>query len=111
MRQLSPNAWQLIFGYPLPVEPGDVNRIIAATGIAIRDMGKEPGEVQSLLSKGSCFHAHGGVFSQEPLSKKIEQFENELTRVLTELEVYKVQHILGKTRFSSGMAGLIELSS
>jgi anti-anti-sigma factor len=94
-----------------PVEPGDINRIIAATGIAIKDVSRERGEVQSLLSKGNCFHVHGGVFSQEPLSKKIEQFENELTRVVTELEVYKVQHILGKTRFSSGMLGLVELSS
>ncbi|WAC08742.1 MAG: STAS domain-containing protein [Thermodesulfobacteriota bacterium] len=94
-----------------PVEAGDINRIIAATGIAIKEVSRERGEVQSLLSKGACFHVHGAVFSQEPLSKKIEQFENELTRVLTELEVYKVQHILGKTRFSSGMVGLVELSS
>jgi len=94
-----------------PVEPGDINRIIAATGIAIKDMSRECGEVQGLFSKGNCFHIHGGVFTQEPLSKKIEQFENELTRVLTELEVYKVQHMLGKTKFSSGMVGLVELSS
>jgi len=94
-----------------PVEPADINRIIAATGIAIRDMSRERREVQGLFSKGNCFHVHGGVFSQEPLSKKIEQFENELIRVLTELEVYKVQHILGKSKFSSGMVGLVELSS
>jgi hypothetical protein len=93
------------------VEPGDINRIIAATGIAIKDMTRERGEVQSLLSKGNCFHIHGGLFSQEPLSKKIEHFENELNRVLTELDVFKVQHILGKTRLSSGMVGLVELSS
>jgi anti-anti-sigma factor len=94
-----------------PVEAGDINRIIAATGIAIKDMTRERGEVQSLLSKGNCFHIHGGLFSQEPLSKKIEHFENELNRVLTELDVFKVQHILGKTRLSSGMVGLVELSS
>jgi anti-anti-sigma factor len=94
-----------------PVEPGDINRITAATGIAIKDVSRERPEVQSLFSKGTCFHVHGGIFSQEPLSKKIEHFENELNRVLTELEVFKVQHILGKTRLSSGMVGLVELSS
>ena len=94
-----------------PVEPGDINRIIAATGIAIKDVSGEPPEVQNLFPKGNRFHVHGGVFSQEPLSRKIEHFENELNRVLTELEVFKVQHILGKTRLSSGMVGLVELIS
>jgi anti-anti-sigma factor len=92
-----------------PVEPGDINNIVAGTGIAIREKGREQPEIQRLIGKENNFHIHGGIFSKEPLSRNINQFERELTRVLTELEVSKVQHLLGQTRLSSGMAGIIEL--
>jgi hypothetical protein len=39
----------------------------------------------------------------------VVQFEKELKRVVNELEVSKVQHVLGQSKFGSGMAGLIEL--
>lgn len=92
-----------------PVEPGDINNIVTGTGIAIRDNYTVRPEIQGLLGRGNKFHIHGGVFSKEPLSKNISQFEHELTRVLTELEISKVQHLLGQTRLSSGMVGIIEL--
>ncbi len=92
-----------------PVEPGNINNIIAGSGIFIKDKTKEDPEVQNLFSKGSNFHIHAGIFDKEPLNKKIDQFDNELKRILTELEAVKVQHILGQTKFSSGMAAIIEL--
>ena len=47
----------------------------------------------------------------EPLSKKPDQFENELKRVIAELPVSKVQHLMGQSRFHHGMVGIIELES
>jgi len=92
-----------------PVEPGEINHIIACAGIAVRDRNAGRGEFISLLPEGSHFHMHGAVFPKTPLSKEAAQFEKELNRIVNELEVSKVQHVLGQSKFGSGMAGLIEL--
>ncbi|UCC38998.1 MAG: STAS domain-containing protein [Candidatus Aminicenantes bacterium] len=92
-----------------PVEPSDINNIVVGTGIAVKDKDQVQPEIQELMSKETHFHIHGSVFEKEPFNKNIEQFENELKRITAELEVYKVQHILGQTRFSSGIVGIIEL--
>ncbi len=92
-----------------PVEPTDINHIIAATGICARDREQSSTEIQTLLGKGQSCHFHGGVFELEPLSKNVDQFESELNRVLTQMEVTKVQHLLGQTVLNSGLIGIIEL--
>ncbi|PKN22271.1 MAG: hypothetical protein CVU64_25110 [Deltaproteobacteria bacterium HGW-Deltaproteobacteria-21] len=92
-----------------PVEPGEFNHIIACAGIAVRDRAAARAEIAGLLPEGSSFHMHGAVFPKGPLSKEVVQFEKELNRVVNELEVSKVQHVLGQSKFGSGMAGLIEL--
>ena len=93
-----------------PVEPNAINHIVAGVGIAIKDVRRESPEIQELVAKGNQFHLHGGIFEKEPLNKNVEQFEHELERVLTQLDVYKVQHILGQSRFSSGLVGVVELA-
>lgn len=92
-----------------PVEPGDVDHIIVAVGLAVRDREKAPPTLQKLVGAGKHYHLHAGVFAREPLSKKLASFEQELIRVTTELPVHKVQHVLGQSRFSRGMAGIMEL--
>ncbi|MFC1591356.1 STAS domain-containing protein [Thermodesulfobacteriota bacterium] len=92
-----------------PVEPADINNIIAGAGIAVRERSAASPPVQSLLAKDSSFHLHAGVFARQPLSRNIAQFEHELNRVVTELDVYRVQHLLGQSLLSSGMVGIIEL--
>ncbi|RJR41118.1 MAG: anti-sigma factor antagonist [Desulfobacteraceae bacterium] len=92
-----------------PVEPGELNNIVACAGIAVRDRNAARVEFTGFLPEGSCFHMHGAVFPNAPLSKEAAQFEKELNRIVSELEVSKVQHVLGQSKFGSGMAGLIEL--
>ncbi|MDQ1267124.1 MAG: hypothetical protein QG635_2278 [Bacteroidota bacterium] len=93
-----------------PVEPGDINNIIAGCGIAVRDKSLESESLQKLFSKDSNYHIHSVVFEKEILNKNPNEFESELKRITSELEPLKVQHVLGKTRFSGGVAGIIELS-
>jgi anti-anti-sigma factor len=95
--------------FNFPIEPIDINYVIACTGLAVRDKSAASPEVRQLIGERGNFHLHGAIFSRAPLNKKIDAFEKELERVLTELEVYKVQHFLGKSRLGSGMAGIIEL--
>ncbi len=94
-----------------PVEPSYVNNTIAATGIAVRDRTFLNNDKSSLISEGSFFHIHGAVFDKAPLGSDADNFDKELLRVFNEREVYKIQHMLGQSRFSGGMAAIIELET
>ncbi len=93
----------------LPVEPTDANHIIAGVGIAVRQRDLLRTEIQSHIAEGNVFHIHAGVFEKGPLSKMAKDFETEVTRVIRELEPFKVQHLLGQSRFGNGLIGVVEL--
>jgi anti-anti-sigma factor len=92
-----------------PLEPAFVNNVIVAVGIAVREGTRLEGEKASLISEGSTCHIHGAVFDRTPLGSNVDGFNEELMRIFTEGEVYKIQHLLGQTRFSGGMAALVEI--
>jgi anti-anti-sigma factor len=92
-----------------PVEPSDLNNIVIGTGIAVKDRNALSTGTKQLIPRDQNFHLHACVFEKQPFNNNLQEFEEEMKRVLTELEVYKVQHILGQTWFSSGIVGLIEL--
>ncbi len=92
-----------------PVEASFAKHITLATGIAVRDRRSLSPEWRALVSEESNFHIHGGIFEKAPLGKNIGDFDKEVLRICDELRVYKVQHVLGRTRFSGGMAAIVEL--
>ncbi|MCY3020898.1 MAG: STAS domain-containing protein [Planctomycetota bacterium] len=92
-----------------PVEPTHIGDIVAGAGIAVRDREQAPQALRDLLGEGTSFHIHGGIFRREPLAKEPARFEGELDRVLNELEILKVQHLLAGSRFGRGLAGIVEL--
>lgn len=92
-----------------PIEPTDINHIVAASGLCVRNRQAAAPALQRVLGKDQTFHFHGAVFEKEPLTQNCQQFPGELKRVITEMDVYKVQHLLGQSVFSSGLLGLIEL--
>jgi anti-anti-sigma factor len=92
-----------------PVEPTYVNHVVVATGIAIRDRESVSPEVRSLVAESNNYHIHGAIFEKTPLSKNIRGFDEELQRIFNELEAQKIQHILGRSKFSVGMAAITEL--
>ncbi|MBF0550359.1 MAG: hypothetical protein HQK60_07480 [Deltaproteobacteria bacterium] len=93
-----------------PVEPTDINHIVTGVGVAARGQARERLEMTGVLPKGQNFHLHAGVFSKEAISKRLDRFDDEIERVLTELEAAKVQHVLAQSKFSSGLVGLVELT-
>jgi anti-anti-sigma factor len=95
--------------FNFPVEPSDVNHIVAAVGLITQDDVPVNPAMKKLLGGEEREHFHACIFQKDILSKKPEHFAGELNRVLTELTPLKVQHILGQTTFSSGLAGIIEL--
>jgi anti-anti-sigma factor len=92
-----------------PVEPADVNHIVAASGIACGNRDACSATVRGLFSRGANAHLHAAVFEKGPISKNLDDFEKELSRVLTGLDIIKVQHLLGQSSFSNGMLGIMEL--
>lgn len=94
-----------------PVEPESINSVIAGAGIVVPDRSKVSEEVAHIVPSGSRLHLHAAVFEREPLKRNINQFDNELQRVITELEVHSVQHLLDKSVLSSGMVGIVELAN
>lgn len=95
--------------FDFPVEPAHAGAVVAATGVAARNPGDLPQAFGQLFSGGNLFHLHGGIFDKAPISYDMQDFDRELSRIFNELEVFKIQHLLGKSRFASGMAGLIEI--
>lgn len=95
--------------FDFPVEPAYAGSIVAATGIAAANPQALPGPLRSLFSGGGTFHLHGGIFAKAPIGSNAQDFDNELNRIFNELNVFKIQHLLGQSRFSAGMAGIIEI--
>ncbi len=92
-----------------PIEPTDFNHIVLAAGVAARSRESADTRILAALPEESSFHLHAGIFDKGPLGRNAEHFESELKRVNSELEVFKVQHLLGQSLFSSGTIGIIEI--
>jgi anti-anti-sigma factor len=92
------------------IEPEDINQIVVACGIAVKDKGKAGKKLRDLLPEDNNFHIHGAIFEQSLFKRELDEFEHELGRITAELEPSGVKHLLGKSMFSHGVAGIIELS-
>ncbi|HEY3275666.1 MAG TPA: hypothetical protein VGJ94_03525 [Syntrophorhabdaceae bacterium] len=86
-----------------------MNHVVVATGIAVRERSLLGPMTQALLSEGSAFHVHGAIFDKAPMGNSLEGFDAEIARIFNDFSVHRIQHFLGKSRFSGGMAAIIEL--
>ena len=92
-----------------PIDPSDFNHIVLAVGVATRDKGSVDARMAAAFPEDGNFHLHAGVFSKGPLSRNAERFEAELKRIMNELEIFKVRHLLGRSVFASGTIGIVEI--
>ncbi|MEN6621586.1 MAG: STAS domain-containing protein [Smithella sp.] len=95
--------------FDFPVEPAHAGAVVAATGIAVHDPHALPQAFGKLFIGGNIFHLHGGIFAKAPINNNLQNFDRELARIFNELEVFKIQHLLGQSRFAGGLAGIIEI--
>jgi len=91
-----------------PVEASDFNSIIVGTGF-IHNFTELPASLKDFFASNSNWHIHTAVFEKGIINRNIENFNEELSRIITELEPQKVVHLLGRSVLSSGCIGLIEL--
>jgi hypothetical protein len=92
-----------------PLEATDPGAVVAAAGLAVGSRESAPAALQPWLPSEPAFHLHAAVFGKGPLGKRPEQLPAELRRIITEMEPVKVQHLLGRSRLASGLAGLVAL--
>ena len=97
------------FWMNFPIEPTDFKSIIIATGIAIKDKTIVNPDIANLFAKDANFHLHSTVMEHTLINKSIESFNDEMNRVVTEQDAIKVQHLLGQSVFSSGVAAIYDL--
>jgi hypothetical protein len=92
-----------------PIEPEDIDHILIGVGIALRNRKKASPALSKLIPEGDSFHIHAAVFSKGPLGNQLQQFDDELHRVMTETDAIKVQHLLGKSRLGNPLVRIFEL--
>lgn len=95
--------------FDFPLDHSNSDNIIAAVGAVVKDKSKLSAELTPVFSSDSDFHIHAGVFEKGSLNKNISEFTGELKRILSELQVYKIQHLFGDSKFKCGIAAIIEL--
>jgi len=95
--------------FDFPLDHSNPDNIIAAVGVAVKDKSKLSPSFASIFSSDAEFHIHAGIFEKGSLNKNITEFKDELKRILSELQVYKIQHLLGDSKFKCGIAAIIEL--
>ncbi len=95
--------------FDYPVEAGESNHIIVGTGIVARDSDCVDEKLKSLFPEKSDIHIHAGIFEKGYISRKVEDFEKELDRLLNGHGPKAIYHLLEKTRLKSGLMGIVEL--
>ncbi len=93
-----------------PVEPAEIGNIIISFGIAVKELAKAPKEIIEILPEGQNFKFTSAVFEKELLGKNAEKLDEDISRISMQAPILKVQRMLAKTRFGSGMAGVVEIS-
>ena len=93
------------------IEPEDIYNLVVMTGIAVRDRQSVRGDADRIIPREGRFHIHGVVFDKKPFNKIMDNFPNELKRVVTAMEPQRILHLLGKSRIGPGLMGIVELGS
>ncbi len=94
-----------------PLEMAFLDHVIIAVGLVVKDKSVLNGRTEPIFSKESRSHIHGAIFEKGALSKNIAEFRSEQDRIISDLNLLKIQHLLGKCQFKSGMAGIVELEA
>ncbi len=93
----------------LPVDPGFAYHTVVAAGIGVRERALAPLSVKTCMPEGQDFHVHAGIFGKGLFSTDPSGFEDEVKRIVSEFEVLRIQHLMGRSLFRSGVVGLIEI--
>ncbi len=92
-----------------PVDQDDFNSIVAGVGFYANSEKKKSLQYSQILPSDSQFHLHCGIFEKTLLNFKTDSYQQDLDKILNELEAKKVQHILSGSVLSMGTISIIKM--
>ena len=97
--------------FDFPIEHSDYEAVMLAVGVVAKSMDELPNDLRRAFSGKSDNHIHSIMFENGLVSRNMEDFSKEISRITTELEPQKIQHLLDDTRLKNIMFGIIELEN
>ena len=97
--------------FDFPIEHSDYEAVMLAVGVVAKSMDELPNDLRRAFSGKSDNHIHSIIFENGLVSRNMEDFSKEISRITTELEPQKIQHLLDDTRLKNIMFGIIELEN
>ncbi|MBM4159060.1 MAG: STAS domain-containing protein [Ignavibacteria bacterium] len=98
------NEW---FDYSIEYE--FKNNVVACAGVIVRNPTKLKNKSLTAYAKNLNYHFHAAIFNAGLLCKKIGSYKNELHRIISNFNICKVQHLIGKSRLKNGLFGIVNL--
>jgi len=93
----------------LPVEPAFTRHTVLAVGIAVKERAVAPRSVKACIPQGQDFHLHAGIFGRGLFSTDPTGFEKEVRRIVCEFQALRIQHLMGRSLFKSGVVGVVAI--
>ncbi len=91
------------------IEAEDIYNLVVITGISARQRNRATGHADRIIPREGRCHMHGVVFDKKPFNRMIDNFPNELRRVVTGMEPQRVIHLLGRSNIGPGLMGIVEI--
>lgn len=94
--------------FDFPIEPHDYNSKIVAFGVIKRN-NLTNSAINKYFPTGINYHFHCMVLDFLLINNNIDEFNNELDRLCNNYHPKSILHLLGESKFSSGLFGIINL--
>lgn len=91
------------------IEAEDIYNLVVIAGISARQRDRVTGDADRAIPREGRAHVHAIVFDKKPFNRMIDNFPNELRRIVTGMEPQRVIHLMGKSNVGPGLMGIVEI--
>lgn len=93
------------------IEAEDIYNLVVVAGISARQRDRVTTDADRAIPREGRAHVHAVVFDKKPFNRIMDNFPNELRRVVTGMEPQRVIHLMGRSNIGPGLMGIVELGS
>jgi anti-anti-sigma factor len=111
----SPGEGDIFSGKSFPewvdysIEAEDIYNLVVIAGISARQRDRVTGDADRAIPREGRAHMHAIVFDKKPFNRTIDNFPNELRRIVSGMEPQRVIHLMGRSNVGPGLMGIVEL--
>jgi len=91
------------------IEAEDIYNLVVIAGISARQRDRITGDADRAIPREGRTHMHAVVFDKKPFNRMINNFPNELRRIVTGMEPQRVIHLMGRSNIGPGLMGIVEI--